>query len=74
MCLRLQNTLAPMLQPVFIKNGKGNLAVMSIEAYEQLLGRFELYNLLQEGLNDIQYENTRPISEAMADIRERRKK
>ncbi len=47
---------------------------MSIEAYEQLLGRFELYNLLQEGLNDIQYENTRPISEAMADIRERRKK
>ena len=62
-------------EPVFItKNGKGDLAVMSIEAYEQLLGRFELYNLLQEGLNDIRYENTRSFSEAMADIRERRKR
>ena len=62
-------------EPVFItKNGKGDLAVMSIEAYEQLLGQFELYNLLQEGLNDIRYENTRPFSEAMADIRERQKR
>ena len=41
-------------EPVFItKNGKGDLAVLSIEAYEQLLGRFELYGLLQEGLDDI---------------------
>ncbi len=31
-------------EPVFItKNGKGDLAVMSIEAYEKLMGRFELY-------------------------------
>lgn len=31
-------------EPVFItKNGKGDLAVMSIEAYEQLAGRCELY-------------------------------
>ena len=36
-------------EPVFItKNGKGDLAVMSIEAYEELMGRFELYGLLQE--------------------------
>ena len=28
------------------KNGKGDLAVMSIEAYEQLAGRSELYGLL----------------------------
>lgn len=62
-------------EPVFItKNGKGDLAVMSIEAYEQLLGRFELYGLLQEGLADIQSGSTRPFSEAMADIRGRRKK
>ena len=62
-------------EPVFItKNGKGDLAVMSIEAYEQLFGQFELYNLLQEGLNAIRYENTRPFSEAMADIRERQKR
>ena len=46
-------------EPVFItKNGKGDLAVMSIEAYE--------------GMDDIATGNTRPFSEAMADIRSRR--
>ena len=44
-------------EPVFItKNGKGDLAVLSIEAYEQLLGRFELYSLLREGMEDISPE------------------
>lgn len=62
-------------EPVFItKNGKGDLAVMSIEVYEQLMGRFELYSKLQEGLNDITRGNTRPFADAMADIRSRRKR
>lgn len=62
-------------EPVFItKNGKGDLAVMSIEAYEQLMGRFELYGLLQEGLADVADGSTRPFSEAMAEIRSRRKR
>lgn len=62
-------------EPVFItKNGKGDLAVLSIEAYEQLTGRFELYGLLQEGIDDIKEGNTRPFSEAMSDIRSRRKR
>lgn len=62
-------------EPVFItKNGKGDLAVMSIEAYEQLMGRFELYGLIQEGLEDVAAGNTRPFSEAMSDIRRRRKR
>lgn len=62
-------------EPVFItKNGKGDLAVMSIEAYEKLAGRFELYTLLKEGLDDVASGNTRPFSEAMADIRRKRKK
>jgi prevent-host-death family protein len=62
-------------EPVFItKNGKGDLAVMSIETYEELLGRFELYGLLQEGMEDIKSGNTRPFSEAMSDIRARRKR
>lgn len=40
-------------EPVFItKNGKGDLVVMSIEAYEQLVGRFDLYGLIQEGLDE----------------------
>lgn len=62
-------------EPVFItKNGKGDLAVMSIEAYEQLMGRFELYGKLQEGMNDIEQGNTRPFAEAMANMRSRRKR
>ena len=63
-------------EPVFItKNGKGDLAVMSIEAYEQLVGRFELYGLLHEGMEDMaEGGRTRPFSEAMADIRRRRKR
>ena len=62
-------------EPVFItRNGKGDLAVMSIEAYEELLGRFELYGLIQKGVEDVQTHNTRPFSEAMADIRAKRKK
>lgn len=62
-------------EPVFItKNGKGDLAVMSIEVYEQLIGRFELYGKLQEGLQDIEQGHTRPISDAMANLRSRRNK
>lgn len=61
-------------EPVFItKNGKGDLAVMSIETYERLIGRFELYGLIQEGLSDIQNGNTRPFSEAITRIRNRGK-
>ena len=58
--------------PVFItKNGKGDLAVMSIEAYEQLIGRYELYGMLQEGLSDVNEGKTRPFSETMSDLRNR---
>ncbi|MGI6359087.1 MAG: type II toxin-antitoxin system prevent-host-death family antitoxin [Bacillota bacterium] len=38
-------------EPVFItKNGQGDLAVMSIEFFEKLVGRFDLYGLLEEGM------------------------
>ena len=60
-------------EPVFItKNGKGDLAVMSIEAYEKLMGRFELYGLLQEGLDDVAEGRTRPLSETIGQLRRRR--
>ena len=60
-------------EPVFItKNGKGDLAVMSIETYERLVGRLELYSLLYEGLNDIKEGKTRPLEEAIADIRRKK--
>ena len=62
-------------EPIFItKNGKGDLAVMSIEAYEQLTARFELYNNLEQGLRDIRDGSTRPIHDAMADLRSKRKR
>ena len=60
-------------EPVFItKNGKGDLAVMSIETYEELNSRFELYGLIKEGMDDIADGNTRPFSEAISSIRNRR--
>ena len=41
-------------EPVYItKNGKGDLAVMSIETFERIIGKFELYKLLNEGVNDV---------------------
>ncbi len=62
-------------EPVFItKNGKGDLAVMSIETYEQLVGRFELYGLIQEGMADIKNGAVRPFSEAVSDLRNRKKR
>lgn len=61
-------------EPVFItKNGKGDLAVMSIETYEHLTSSFELYGLIKEGLDDVANGNTRPFSEAISDIRKKRK-
>ena len=42
-------------------NGKGELAVMSIETYEEIVGSNELYKLIQEGIDDI--ENGRVLTE-----------
>lgn len=57
-------------EPVFItKNGKGDLAVMSIEAYERLNSRFELYNLLSEGLDAANSGKVQPLADAMSEIR-----
>ena len=62
-------------EPVFItKNGKGDLAVMSMETYEEMAGRIELYSKLQEGLADIDAGNTRPFADVMADLRHRRER
>jgi len=53
-------------EPVFItKNGAGDLAVMSIEIYEEIIGKRKLYSLLEEGINDI--KNGDVISEEEMD-------
>ena len=42
-------------EPVFItRNGSGDLAVMSIETYEMLVGKSELYKKIDEGLDDLE--------------------
>jgi len=46
-------------EPVFItRNGEGDLAVMSIETYEELAGVGELYRLIQEGIDDVEHGRT----------------
>lgn len=47
--------------PVYItKNGAGDLAVMSIELYEYLTDKYELYRELEKGLKSL--ENGETIS------------
>ena len=57
-------------EPVFItRNGRGDLAVMSIETFEEMNGKLELYRLLDEGRADIEEGRTRPFEEVVQEIR-----
>lgn len=57
-------------EPVYItKNGQGDLAVMSIETFERLVGKFELYKLLDEGVDAMKTKKVRSFREALADIK-----
>lgn len=59
------------LEPVYItKNGKGDLAVMSIEAYEHLAGKFELRSLLLEGIKDAEAGRTTEFREAFKQLKD----
>lgn len=59
-------------EPVFItKNGHGDLAVMSMELYNQLVGRNELYKLIDEGIEASNNGQVRPYRDAIADIKNR---
>ena len=60
-------------EPVFItKNGKGDLAVMSIETYEALTARFDLYAYLEVGLDVVGAGSTRPLDEFLEELQNRR--
>jgi PHD/YefM family antitoxin component YafN of YafNO toxin-antitoxin module len=57
-------------EPVFItKNGRGDLAVMSIEVYEELVSRYELYDAIHLGLDQINSGNIIPREEMMEKIK-----
>ena len=68
-------------EPIFItKNGKGDLAIMSIEAYEEIIknqsvnlenAKTELYGLLEEGRADVLAGRIRPHKNVIADLKRR---
>ena len=56
-------------EPVYItKNGQGDLAVMSIETYERLVGKFELYKLLDEGMEAMKDNRVLPAEDVFKKI------
>lgn len=58
-------------EPVYItKNGTGDLAVLSIEDYERLVGKYELRTLLDKGLADVREGRTVEADNALASVRE----
>lgn len=55
--------------PVFItKNGAGDLAVMSIEAYERLVGLQSLRAELEKGMQDMKSGRTLSAESVFADL------
>jgi PHD/YefM family antitoxin component YafN of YafNO toxin-antitoxin module len=59
-------------EPVFItKNGQGDLAVMSIETYELLAGKMELYKLIDEGLTAKKNKKTKSSDTVFSSMREK---
>jgi len=59
-------------EPVYItKNGKGDLAVMSIAECEYLHDKLEMYRKLWEGLNAEKEGKVRPARKVISDMREK---
>ena len=57
-------------EPVFItKNGQGDLAIMSIETYEELASRYKLYDAIHLGLDQIKNGKIIPGQEMMEKIK-----
>ena len=59
-------------EPAFItRNGAGDLAVMSIDAYDDLAARASLYDKLLEGRADVKRGRVRDARDVVADLRAR---
>lgn len=57
-------------EPIFItKNGKGDLAVMSMEAFEEMEAKIELLSKLQEGIKEADSGLIRPYNGLVAELR-----
>lgn len=58
-------------EPAFItKNGNGDLAVMSIDAYEEMQGRLDLVIELFKGHSDVQDGNVHPARQGIATLKQ----
>ena len=56
-------------EPVFItKNGQGDLALMSMETYEMLIGKLDLYRLLDEERAATKAGHTCPYEDVFRNI------
>ena len=57
--------------PIFVtKNGYGDMVLMSMEAFEEMHQREQLYRELEISENDIRGGKTRSAREALSDVRE----
>ncbi|MCL2298086.1 MAG: type II toxin-antitoxin system Phd/YefM family antitoxin [Proteobacteria bacterium] len=57
-------------EPVFItKNGRGDLVVMSVETFERLNGKLELYGLLDEGRDAVKKGRKRPLADITRELK-----
>ncbi|MFP1675959.1 type II toxin-antitoxin system Phd/YefM family antitoxin [Gardnerella sp. Marseille-Q9691] len=58
-------------EPVFItKNGRGDLAVMSIDLFNKFMSKYELYSLLDQSESDFNNNRTLSFEESMRNLRE----
>ena len=57
-------------EPIFVtKNGYGDMVLMSIEAFEKIYQKEQLYRELEISENEIRGGKTREAREALADVR-----
>ena len=54
---------------ILTKHGRGKYVFLSVEEYSELVARRELYQLLDEGLDDIANGRTQEFGAAMKEIR-----
>ena len=58
-------------EPIFVtKNDRGDLAVMSIDLFNKVMGRYELYQLLEQSESDFTNGRTLTFDDSMKSLRE----
>ena len=50
------------------KNGQGDLVIMSMETFETLTGKLDLYSLLDEGRTAAKKGRKRPYEDVFSDV------